>query len=78
VKNRIRNLRGYSREMSSQMPDQLDFAFVDGDHSWEGIKTDWTIISGRCFRAGWFASMTVSLRPGKIGDAWIPACTLKK
>jgi len=52
VKNRIRILRGYSREMSSQMPDQLDFAFVDGDHSWEGIKTDWTIISEKMLPGG--------------------------
>jgi predicted O-methyltransferase YrrM len=52
VKNRIRILRGYSWEMASQMPDQLDFAFVDGDHSWEGIKTDWTIISERILPGG--------------------------
>jgi predicted O-methyltransferase YrrM len=47
VMNRVRILRGYSREMESQMPVQLDFAFVDGDHSWEGIKTDWMIVSER-------------------------------
>jgi hypothetical protein len=41
VKNCIRILRGYSRAMASQVPDQLDFAFADGDHSWEGIRTDW-------------------------------------
>jgi predicted O-methyltransferase YrrM len=52
VKNRIRILRGYSLEMASQIPDQLDFAFVDGDHTWEGIKTDWTIISEKMLRGG--------------------------
>ncbi len=45
VANRVRSLRGYSSEMAGQMPDQLDFAFLDGDHSWEGIKTGWTIVS---------------------------------
>jgi len=47
VTNRVRILRGYSREVEHQMPDQLDFAFVDGDHSWEGIKADWMIVSER-------------------------------
>jgi predicted O-methyltransferase YrrM len=52
VKNRIRLLRGYSREMASQIPEKLDFAFVDGDHSWEGIKTDWTIVSEKMLFGG--------------------------
>ncbi|MHB8216514.1 MAG: class I SAM-dependent methyltransferase [Candidatus Sulfotelmatobacter sp.] len=52
VKDRIRILRGYSRKMASQMPDRLDFAFVDGDHSWEGIKTDWMIVSEKVLAGG--------------------------
>lgn len=47
VKQRVRILRGYSREMVGQIPDNLDFAFIDGDHSWEGIQTDWAIVSGK-------------------------------
>ena len=39
VQSRVRVLCGYSREMAGQMPDQLHFVFVDGDHSLEGIKT---------------------------------------
>jgi predicted O-methyltransferase YrrM len=45
VSNRIRFLRGYSHEMVGQMPKELDFAFIDGDHSWEGIHNDWMIVS---------------------------------
>lgn len=52
VENRIRILRGYSREVANQIPDQLDFAFIDGDHSWEGIKTDWTIVSEKLISGG--------------------------
>jgi len=52
VKNRIRILRGYSREMANRVPAQLDFAFVDGDHSWEGIKADWTIVSEKMLPGG--------------------------
>ncbi len=52
VKERIRILRGYSREMVGQIPETLDFAFVDGDHSWEGITTDWKIVSERMLVGG--------------------------
>ena len=52
VNGRIRILRGYSREIASQMPNQLDFAFIDGDHSWEGIKTDWTLVSEKVHPGG--------------------------
>jgi len=52
VKNRVRILRGYSYEMADQMPNELDFAFVDGDHSWEGIQNDWTLISEKISPGG--------------------------
>jgi predicted O-methyltransferase YrrM len=67
VKNRIRVLHGYSGEMAGQMPDQLDFAFVDGDHSWEGIKTDWTIVSEKMLPGG-VVCLHDSLTPA--GEDW--------
>lgn len=67
VLNRVRVLCGYSGEMSSQMPDQLDFAFVDGDHSWEGIKTDWTIVSEKMLPGG-VVCLHDSLTPA--GEEW--------
>lgn len=42
--DRIDFLRGTSGEVRDQIPANLDFAFVDGDHSWSGIETDWHII----------------------------------
>jgi hypothetical protein len=36
---------GYSGKMAAQTPDHLDFAFVNGDDWWEGIKTDWRLVS---------------------------------
>jgi predicted O-methyltransferase YrrM len=50
--DRVRILRGYSREMARQIPDNLDFAYVDGDHSWAGIETDWTIVSEKITPGG--------------------------
>ena len=34
-------LRGSSHECASFVPDDLDFLFIDGDHSYEGISKDW-------------------------------------
>jgi len=57
----------YSREMMDQIPDKLDFAFVDGDHSWEGVKIDWTIVSQRMILGG-VACLHDSLVP--VGEDW--------
>jgi predicted O-methyltransferase YrrM len=67
VRDRIRILRGYSQEMASRMPDQLDFAFIDGDHSWEGIKTDWEIVSEKIIPGG-VVSLHDSVTPE--GEDW--------
>jgi predicted O-methyltransferase YrrM len=47
MRGRIRIVRGCSGEMESHIPLDLDFAFIDGDHSWNGISTDWQIVSSR-------------------------------
>jgi predicted O-methyltransferase YrrM len=67
VADRIRILRGYSAQMAGQIPDQLDFAFVDGDHSWEGIKTDWAIVSEKILPGG-VVCLHDSLTP--MGEKW--------
>ena len=67
AENRIRILRGSSRAMASQVPEQLDFAFVDGDHSWEGIRTDWMIVSEKMLVGG-LVCLHDSFTPA--GEGW--------
>jgi predicted O-methyltransferase YrrM len=45
--DRVTVLRGTSREMQAEIPQELDFAFIDGDHSWAGLETDWNIVAPR-------------------------------
>lgn len=44
VMNKIKILRGYSNEVGHLLPVRIDFAFIDGDHTWSGIDTDWRLI----------------------------------
>jgi predicted O-methyltransferase YrrM len=44
VAGSVRFLRGTSAAMESEMPPALDFVFVDGDHSFEGLRVDWRIV----------------------------------
>lgn len=50
--DRIRIIREFSSDAVGQLPDHIDFAFIDGDHSWSGIEGDWAIIAGRIREEG--------------------------
>jgi predicted O-methyltransferase YrrM len=52
VLDRVVFLKGYSYEVESSMPQQLDFIFVDGDHSYEGLERDWGIVLRRLSKSG--------------------------
>lgn len=49
VFNKIRFLKGYSNDAAiiEQVPSQLDFILVDGDHSYKGLENDWAIVQSR-------------------------------
>jgi len=36
----------------ADVPDNIDFIFVDGDHSYEGIKRDWELFSSKIKQGG--------------------------
>ncbi|OIR07332.1 hypothetical protein GALL_105880 [mine drainage metagenome] len=40
-------VRKTTRDAESSLPIRIDFAFIDGDHSYEGVKTDWEILKPR-------------------------------
>jgi predicted O-methyltransferase YrrM len=50
--NRIRVIRGFSGDVADQLPTQIEFAFIDGDHSWSGIETDWNLVASRLVTGG--------------------------
>ena len=52
VRERVKVLCAFSRDVESELPADLDFVFIDGDHSWEGIETDWNIVSPRMKQGG--------------------------
>jgi predicted O-methyltransferase YrrM len=52
VMDRIRILRGFSKDVAVSLPERIEFAFIDGDHSWSGIETDWALLSPRIVPGG--------------------------
>lgn len=52
VSLRVIFLRGRSKDMERAMPENCDFMFIDGDHSYEGLQTDWGIVKRHLVKDG--------------------------
>ena len=52
VLSRVSFLHGVSYEVEDAMPDNFDFIFIDGDHSYEGLEKDWGIVLRRLAPGG--------------------------
>ncbi len=52
VTDKLEIIRDYAANSVGRLPEQLDFAFIDGDHSREAIQTDWGIVAPRIMRGG--------------------------
>ena len=50
--DRVEFVRAESRRANEILPGAFDFAFIDGDHSLDGIKTDWEIVRHRLALGG--------------------------
>lgn len=49
---RVRIVREFSSNAAESLPDHFDFGFIDGDHSWRGIETDWALVAPRTEKGG--------------------------
>jgi predicted O-methyltransferase YrrM len=47
VWSKLRLLQGTSETMREQIPEKVDFAFIDGDHSYDGLARDWQVVQPR-------------------------------
>jgi predicted O-methyltransferase YrrM len=52
VYRKIRIVRDLSANAAGVVPETIDFAFIDGDHSWDGIQTDWYFVAPRLVLGG--------------------------
>ena len=51
-RSKVRWVEQLSHEAAPVVPDDLDFLFIDGDHSLQGIERDWTAWSGKLAMGG--------------------------
>jgi predicted O-methyltransferase YrrM len=47
VTQRVSIVQKRTTEAKDDLPALIDFAFIDGDHSYEGVKQDWEILAPR-------------------------------
>lgn len=47
VSHRVHIVRSTTTDGADQLPAQIDLAFIDGDHSYEGVRSDWELIMPR-------------------------------
>ncbi|MES2850694.1 MAG: class I SAM-dependent methyltransferase [Bacteroidota bacterium] len=53
VQGKIKFISSYSAEAAPQVPSAIDFIFIDGDHSVEGIKKDWALYADKIQSGGY-------------------------
>lgn len=62
LQNKLKVITKTSRDASSSIPRDVDFIFVDGDHSWEGVESDWRLVCQK-LRVGGVVCLHDSLTP---------------
>jgi predicted O-methyltransferase YrrM len=50
--NKVVWLEGFSQDVIDQVPAKMDFIFVDGDHSFEGVKRDYDLYQQKLAKDG--------------------------
>ncbi|MBX2931852.1 MAG: class I SAM-dependent methyltransferase [Chitinophagaceae bacterium] len=59
--DRVKFISKFSFNASEDVPNGIDFIFIDGDHSLEGIKKDWEIFSQKIKSGGMIALHDTSI-----------------
>ncbi|MFO1451970.1 MAG: class I SAM-dependent methyltransferase [Opitutaceae bacterium] len=67
VSSYVEVVRLKSAEAGPHLPSAIDFAFIDGDHSYEGVRTDWSLLAPRMTPGGILA-LHDTLWDRKAGD----------
>jgi predicted O-methyltransferase YrrM len=62
--DRARIIKGDSIECASQVPDELDFVFIDADHSYEACLKDLQVYSKKVKMGGWITGHDYPNKPG--------------
>lgn len=52
VSHKVKLIEKLSSDATADVPDELDFIFIDGDHSWDGIDKDWNNWSAKVKKGG--------------------------
>ena len=60
---KLKLVKTLSIEVGDQIPTPVDYVFIDGDHSLEGITADWAFWSSRVISGGIIALHDTVLRP---------------
>jgi predicted O-methyltransferase YrrM len=75
-RNKVRDLvsliEKFSFDAVSDIPTTVDFIFIDGDHSWEGISKDWPLYSDKLKAGGIMAlhdTSTIDADSGYVQDS---------
>lgn len=50
--DRVKIIRDFSTANDLLLDNNYDFIFIDGDHSYEGLKNDWDIVKDKLIRNG--------------------------
>jgi len=69
VESKVRLLPMYSHEALDHVTETIDFIFIDGDHSYDGIKTDWNDWSAKVNPGGYIALHDTSISDDVPGVA---------
>jgi predicted O-methyltransferase YrrM len=63
VRQKTQLIEKFSYDAAADIPELADFIFIDGDHSYEGIKKDWQIFPDKLKKGGIMALHDTSIGP---------------